>query len=238
MELNFTNNTTRSIIVFASKILYTQQQLLDLIGPVEILKKAGYDYYWKKNDQESINSYFSNYVRTRTGSVMQFLGRCQKQGDSVHMVNVQEIPDWFYVFYLDYVNNEDTCLYYDMIPVRSIFSYNDTYVISVYNIEYSLGPHELSQQNDEVNQVLSVQIQSPSTKLSTFQLDWQPKPESQGKEPIVFVSLVLIMLAVVIIVMSASFYVIYNIQKKVVHHIDKHTNQYVPKVKDDVLLLT
>ena len=237
MELNFTNQKNKSIIVFASKVLYTPDQILDLVQPMEILKKAGYDYYWKKNSQENINSYFSNYVRSRTGSTLEFLGRCPGQGDSVHMVNVQEVPDWFYIFYIDYTGDGDTCSYYSTVPIKSIFAYNDTYVISVYNIQYSIGPYDMSQQNDEVNQVLTVQYRAPSNKLSTFQLDWKPKLGNQGKEPIIFTILVLIMIIIVIIVLSASFYIIYQIEKKVVHHTDKYTTNHIPEEKPQQLFL-
>jgi len=234
MELNIFNQSLTPMVVFVSNQKFDNSQLLDMIKPKDILAKIAYDHYWKKKTQQDINSDLTNYIRLRTKSLMECIGRCQNSGDKVQMNNINRVPEWGYVFQIRYSDNKAS-LYIAMIPIMGFFVENDTYLVSVFNIYwFDLDPAPPTTTHDEASQILNVEYRDPGRPLSEYLLDWKPDFDNKPKEPWLFFGLVLIMLLVVILAIIGAFFVIYHTTKQVTNHVNKNVTLYTDKKEKQV----
>lgn len=238
MEFTITNKSVNPIAVYVSQLDLTNEKLTELIMPSDMLKKVAYDYYWNKSSKQNLNTYMANYLASRSTSIFQYLGRCQNTDDFVELTNVEHVPDFGYVFYLTHTNNTSS-LNVAKIPIRLLYSRNNTYLISVYNINFNIDPTGINQTHDELNRVLTIDYSVPGDTLSTFEIDWKPATGGSSREPWLFAGLVLIMVILFIIIIAASFYVVYSINKTVIHRVSKNiTNvEKIEKVENPSLYL-
>lgn len=228
MELNIISQSYHPAVVFVSNQWYSDTQLLDMINPKEILAKAAYDYYWRKKSEQDINKYVMNYVRLRSKSLLECIGKCESQNSSVQMNNLVRVPEWCYIFQVRYDNNNKASLYIASIPVMGIFARNDSYLISVYNINwFDTGPVNVTTSHEEASQILNIGYYDPGHPISEYLVDWKPGTPQESKEPWLFFGLLLIFLIVILVVVVGSFFVMFHISKKVVNESTNIIKQYV-----------
>lgn len=227
MELNIISQSYHPAVVFVSNQWFDGSQLLDMINPKEILAKAAYDYYWRKKTEQDINKYVTNYLRLRSKSLLECIGKCQGQNSSVQMNNLVRVPEWCYIFQVRYANDKAS-LYLASIPVMEIFTRNDSYLISVYDINwFDTGPVNVTTSHDEASQLLTIGYYDPGHSLSEYLVDWKPGTPQDPKEPWLFFGLLLIFLVVILAVVVGSFFVIFHTSKKVVYESTNITKNYV-----------
>lgn len=227
MELNIISQSNYPAVVFVSNQWFDDSQLLDMIKPKEILSKIAYDYYWKKKSQLDINKYTTNYIRIRSKSLLECIGEFQGQGSIVQMNNLVRVPEWCYIFQIRYSDSKAS-LYVASIPVMGLYAENDSYLISVYNINwFDVGPADVTTAHDEASQILTIGYYDPGHQLSGYAVDWRPEIPQSSNEPWLFFGLLLIFLVVILVLVVGSFFVIFHTNKKVVYESTNITKNYV-----------
>lgn len=238
MELNIINQSNYPIVALVSQHFFSNNELLEMIQPKQLMTKIAYDHYWEKKYPNQANNDLSQHLISQTNSLMMNVGRCPSTGDQVQLLNVNQVPSWGYIFYIKYENNRAN-LVVCRIPILRIFEENDTYLVSVYNIAYQAIPGGYTESHNEASQILNVSYSDPGQEICSVEADWVPKiQDSKSNQPWIMSVVLLILVFLLIAILVASFFVLYNISKKVSYTVNKRNVIVTQEKEVPKLILT
>jgi len=228
MELNIINQSIQQIVVFASNELFKYDKVATIIKPNDILKKIAYAYYWKQQPTVDTFKILQNYLNYKLQNSMTYLGVAPDESNMVQMLNVNNVPEYIYIFYTILQDDKKTTsLNMVTIPSRYYFTKYDTYAISNYTILYIYNKTIPAVANaDEVNQTLKISYTSVGDEVASYIIDWTPNlPDTtcptcdkNWMMPLLFLLFLIIIFAVIFgvfkIMYKESKNIVYNVSKK------------------------